>query len=110
MHRFLYSPSSHVVHSICFTPKRITYENTYICFRIKLTQVYLPVVVDVAFGSKDLQVADIGLPSLVQFVRCLVQALVNIGTILDVANGAHGISPEYLGDFLLIEHASGHLS
>ena len=102
MHRFFYSPSSHVVHLICFTSKTITYENTYIRFRIKLTQVYLPVVVDVAFGSKDSQVADIGLPSLVQLVRCLVQALANISSIRDVASGAHGVSPEHLGNFLLI--------
>ena len=40
----------------------------------------LVVVVDVAFGPNDLQVADIGLSSLVQLVRCLVQALANIGS------------------------------
>ena len=110
MHGFFYSFSSHVVYSVSFASKRISYENSYIRFRIKLTQVYLSIVVDVAFGSKDSQMADIGLSSLVQLVRCFVQALANIGSILDVAGGAHSVSPEHLGNFLLIEHASAHLS
>ena len=110
MHRFFYSSSPHVVYSISLTPKGIPYEYTYISFWIKLTQIYLSIVMHIAFSSKDSEVAEVGLSAFVQLIGSLVQALANIGSVRDVASSAHSVRPEHLRNLFLIEHAPGHLS
>ena len=67
-------------------------------------------ILDPAPSTKYSKVANICLLTSYEFIGCLLQKLVKINTVDDVACSINGLRPELPWSLVLIKHRSGHLN
>src|SRR4051812_35401356 len=67
-------------------------------------------ILDPASSTKYSEVTDIWLLTSEEFIGCLLQKLVKINTVDDVACSINGFRPELSWSLVFIEHRSSHLN
>ena len=67
-------------------------------------------VLDPAFCAKYSEVADIWLLASKELIGCLVQKLVKLNTVDDMACSINGFRPEFSWSLVFIKHRSSHLN
>ena len=67
-------------------------------------------ILDPAPGAKYSEVTDIWLLASKELIGCLVQKLVKINTVDDMACSINGFWPEFSWSLVFIKHRPGHLN
>ena len=67
-------------------------------------------ILDPAPGTKYSEVTDIQLLASKELIGCLVEKLVKINTVDDMACSINGFRPEFSWSLVFIKHRPGHLN
>src|SRR3989337_2356799 len=86
----------------------VTKHKTFMCFRCKFGSVMW--ILDPAPVTEDFEIANVWLLTIQEFIGCLLEELMKINSVDDMASSINGFRPELSWSLVLIKHRTSHLN